>query len=151
MVAPDSLMSRISSLRVNACLDLPAVLQRGLLNYLSSLDIKRHIEGLNSVYRRRRDALLSALDTHLSDAGFSYNRPGGGFFRGGNVEGIADMADFARYAVVNEKIGIIPGSVFFAPGAADNSSIRLSFAKIDEAQAEEGCIRLARAVKNYEK
>ena len=151
MAAPDSLMSRISSLRVNACLDLPSFLQRGLLNFLSKLDVKGHIEGLNSVYRRRRDALLSALDTHLSGVGFTHNRPGGGFFIWGNVEGITDMADFARYAVESEKIGVIPGNVFFAPGAADNTSIRLSFAKNDEAQAKEGCIRLARAVRNYRK
>jgi 2-aminoadipate transaminase len=149
MIAPPSLMTRISSLRVNACLDLPSVTQRGLLNYLSRLDVKGHIEALNSVYRRRRDALLSALDRHLSGMGFRHNRPGGGFFIWGSVEDIADMTDFARYAVANEKVGVIPGSVFFAPGAEDNASIRLSFAKNDEALSEEGCIRLARAVKNY--
>ena len=149
MIAPASLMTRISSLRVNACLDLPSVLQRGLLNYLSRLDVKGHIEELNSVYRRRRDALLLALDTHLSGVGFRHNRPGGGFFIWGNVTGIADMTDFARYAVAGEKVGVIPGNVFFAPGAADQTSIRLSFAKNDEAQAEEGCVRLARAVKSY--
>ncbi|MDR1580831.1 MAG: PLP-dependent aminotransferase family protein [Synergistaceae bacterium] len=151
MIAPASLMTRISSLRVNACLDLPSVLQRGLLNYLSRIDVKAHIEGLNSVYRRRRDALLSALDRHMGGMGFTHNRPGGGFFVWGNVDGIADMTDFARYAVASEKVGVIPGSVFFAPGAADQTSIRLSFAKNDEAQSEEGCIRLARAVKNYRK
>jgi 2-aminoadipate transaminase len=149
MVAPASLMSRISSLRVNACLDLPSFSQRGLLNYLSHLDVKGHIESLNSVYRHRRDALISALDSHMSGMGFRHNRPGGGFFIWGNLDGVSDMTAFARYAVVSEKIGVIPGSVFFAPGAADNTSIRLSFAKIDEAQAEEGCLRLARAVKNY--
>ncbi|MDR1134240.1 MAG: PLP-dependent aminotransferase family protein [Synergistaceae bacterium] len=151
MVAPASLMSRISSLRVNACLDLPSFPQRGLLNYLSRLDVKGHIESLNSVYRRRRDALVSALDSHMSGLGFRHNRPGGGFFIWGNLDGVSDMTAFAHYAVVNEKIGVIPGSVFFAPGAADNTSIRLSFAKIDEARAEEGCLRLARAVKNYRK
>jgi 2-aminoadipate transaminase len=151
MVAPAPLMTRLSSLRVNACLDLPSVLQRGLLNFLSRFGVKEHIERLNSVYCRRRDGLISALDSRLSGVGFSHNRPGGGFFIWGNVPGIPDMIDFARHAVTNEGIGVIPGSVFFAPGAEDNTSIRLSFAKVDAARAEEGAARLARAIDSYMK
>ncbi|MDR1471462.1 MAG: PLP-dependent aminotransferase family protein [Synergistaceae bacterium] len=151
MVAPDSLMSRISALRVNACLDLPSVLQRGLQNLMSAIDVSVHIERLCSVYRRRRDSLIEALDSNLSGLGFSRNHPRGGFFIWGNVEGIRDMTDFARHAVANEKIGVLPGSIFFAPGSGDETSIRLSFAKTDEAQAKEGSARLARAIKNYGK
>jgi 2-aminoadipate transaminase len=59
------------------------------------------------------------------------------------------MIDFARYAVVNEKIGVVPGSVFFIPGFEDHSSIRFSFAKVDKKTAEEGAARLGRAIKSY--
>jgi 2-aminoadipate transaminase len=149
MVVPDSLIAEITSLRVNSCLGLPIIVQQGMLNLLTRLDLESYIGRLCSVYAGRRDALLSALDTHVSGEGLVHNRPLGGFFIWGRLEGITDMTDFARYAVVNEKIGVIPGSVFFVPGTEDPASIRFSFAKVDKAKAEEGAARLARAIKSY--
>ncbi|MDR3254568.1 MAG: PLP-dependent aminotransferase family protein [Synergistaceae bacterium] len=149
MVVPDSLIAEITSLRVNSCLGLPTMVQQGMLNLLTRLDLESYIGRLCSAYAGRRDALLSALDAHLSGEGLVHNRPLGGFFIWGRLEGIKDMSDFSRYAVVNEKIGVIPGSVFFVPGAEDPSSVRFSFAKVDKAKAEEGSARLARAIKSY--
>jgi DNA-binding transcriptional MocR family regulator len=116
---------------------------------LSSLEMDAYLEKLCSIYRKRRDGLLAALDSHLKDFGLSYNRPSGGFFIWGKIDGIADMMDFTRYAVVQEKIGVIPGSVFFVAGTEDFSSVRFSFAKVDDIKAEEGTKRLARAIKSY--
>jgi 2-aminoadipate transaminase len=149
MVVPDALMQKITCLRVNSCLGLPVIVQSGLLNMLSSLDMGSYLNKLRSVYRQRRDGLQAALDTHLKGLGLSRNYPAGGFFIWGKIDGITDMMDFARYAVIQEKIGVIPGSVFFVPGAEDFSSVRFSFAKVDGARAEEGARRLARAVKSY--
>jgi 2-aminoadipate transaminase len=149
MIVPDTVMPRITSLRVNTCLGLPIIVQHGLLDMLSRLDMKSYLAGLTPVYRERRDALLSALDAHVGGLGLVCNRPAGGFFIWGRLEGIDDMNDFARYAVVNEKIGIVPGSVFFIPGFEDRSSVRFSFAKADGAMCDEGAARLGRAVKSY--
>ncbi|MDR1966840.1 MAG: PLP-dependent aminotransferase family protein [Synergistaceae bacterium] len=149
MAVPDSLMPQIESLRVNSCLGLPVFVQHGLLNMLASIDMPGYIAKLRSAYRVRRDGMLGALGAHLGGAGLSHNRPAGGFFIWGRLEGIGDVMDFARFAVAREKIGIIPGSVFFAPGEEDLSSIRFSFAKVDATSAEEGSARLAKAISAY--
>lgn len=149
MIVPDSLMQKVISLRVNACLSLPILVQQGLFNMVIGLDMKKYTSNLSSLYRIRRDGILKALDTHLRDLGLLYNKPKGGFFIWGKLKVIDDMMDFARYSIVHEKVGFIPGSVFYVAGVEDTSSIRFSFAKVDEAEANEGAKRLAKAIRSY--
>ena len=149
MVVPDSLMPKIKCLRVSSSLGMSITMQQGLLNTLKATNMKEHIASLCSAYRARRDGMLEALDSTVRELGLEYNRPKGGFFIWGKLDGISDMMDFARYAVCNEKIGVVPGSVFFAPGAEDPTTMRLSFAKVDAKKAAEGAERLAKAIKGY--
>ena len=151
MVVPDSLMSRIVSLRVNSCLGLPILVQQGLYNMLSRLDMKKYLPSLTSVYKERRDGMLRAIDDNLKPLGVEHNIPGGGFFIWGRLHGIDDMMAFAKYAVAEHKIGFIPGGVFFAPGTEDARSMRFSFAKVDGGKAQEGARRLADAIRSYKK
>ncbi len=67
LAAPAWLADEVA--RVNHLLDFcsPVLDQRGLALFLRRGDYDRHMRRMRTVYRRRRDALVQALDTHLPD------------------------------------------------------------------------------------
>ena len=77
------------------------------------------------------------------------NRPSGGFFLWGTIDGIDDMFAFVRHSIVNHGIAIVPGSPFMADGVSGKNTCRLSLSKVTAAVAREGCLRLADAIKSY--
>lgn len=150
-VIPDAVIPQMNALRVSAGLSRPAFLQRGLLNYLSSIDFKDRVASLRDTYRVRRDAMTDAIEKYLAPLGIRTNKPRGGFFLWGECPAVSDMAGFARFAVEKRKIGVIPGCAFFSHDEApfNKHSFRISFAKVDPDTAEEGVRRLASAFKEY--
>jgi Aspartate/tyrosine/aromatic aminotransferase len=59
------------------------------------------------------------------------------------------MPGFARYAVGQKKVGIIPGSVFYPPQEVAPNTFRLPFAKVNPEIADEGVRPLASAFREY--
>ena len=150
-VVPDALITQFNALRVSAGLTRPAVMQLGVLNYLKNTDFTARVEELRSVYKKRRDGMTASIDRHIKPLGFRANYPLGGFFLWAEHQDIKDIPAFARFAVEEKKIAIIPGRAFFTPDEAERgrSAFRISFAKVAPADAEEGCRRLAEAFKEF--
>lgn len=151
LVVPDAIIPHLNAFRVSAGLTRPAILQKGLHAYLSSTDFGKRVESLRAAYRERRDGMMRAIEKHLAPLGVRTNFPKGGFFIWGEADFIDDMASFARFAVEQKKVGIIPGSAFYTIDEAKNDrhSFRLSFAKVTPETADEGLRRLAEAFKEY--
>lgn len=151
LVVPNAIIPHLNAFRVSAGLTRPAILQKGLHAYLSSTDFGKRVEFLRAAYRERRDGMMRAIEKHLAPLGVRTNFPKGGFFIWGEADFIDDMASFARFAVEQKKVGIIPGSAFYTIDEAKNDrhSFRLSFAKVAPETADEGLRRLAEAFKEY--
>ena len=147
MVLPPDVMKKATELRVALEVNLPSLLHRMLHKVVTDPFFDGHLDHLRDVYRSRRDSMAENVDKYLSPLGFDFSRPAGGFFLWGRVPGI-DGAGFCRYAVLKEKIGVIPGKAFFVGGGGDDY-IRMSFAKVVPTQAEEGVLRLQRAMKGF--
>ncbi len=150
-VIPDSLISQMNALRVSAGLTRAAIVQKGLLNYLTSIDFNERVNFLCDTYRIRRNGMMKAVAEHLEPIGIKTNYPSGGFFVWAEAPFVDDVKSFARFAVTEKKIGIIPGSAFFTQDEADKgkNSFRISFAKVSPDVAKEGALRLADAFKSY--
>jgi len=149
-VIPPALTDAFAALRVSAGLGRPAVIQKGIFNFLSEIDFRAYIEELRAVYRARRGVMLEMIRKYLEPLEISTNVPGGGFFIWGESPREFDAREFARGAVVREKIGIIPGYAFYPEGdRSGDRFFRLSFAKVPPALMEEGMARLARAWETY--
>ena len=150
-VVPDALITQMNALRVSAGLSRPAILQRGIYNYLTAVNFGERVQELRSVYRKRRDGMVAAIDKYLKPLGIRSNYPLGGFFLWGEAEMIKDMPAFAKFAVEKKKIAIIPGRAFYTQDEAEraSNSFRISFAKVAPGDAEEGCKRLAEAFKEF--
>lgn len=151
LVVPDAIIPHLNAFRISAGLTRPAILQKGLSAYLSATNFEERVKFLRDTYRVRRDGMMGAIERHLKPIGVRTNHPKGGFFIWGEAQGIKDMTAFARFAVEKKKVGIIPGSAFYTmdEGKNDQSSFRLSFAKVAPETAEEGIKRLAEAFKEY--
>jgi 2-aminoadipate transaminase len=92
-----------------------------------------------ALYRRKCDRMLAALQRSMP-LGARWTRPHGGFFSWLTLPVGADSTELARRAV-DDRVGIVPGSLFFADGRG-GSSVRLSFSLVDETRIEEGIERL---------
>lgn len=151
LVVPDEIIPHLNAFRVSAGLTRPAILQKGLYNYLRNIDFTERVIQLQSVYKTRRDGMVAAVDKHLKPLGVRTNYPRGGFFMWGEKDGIDDMTAFGRFAVEEKKIAILPGSAFYTQDEArfDRNSFRISFAKVDPQTADEGAARLAEAFREY--
>ncbi|MEG1602446.1 MAG: PLP-dependent aminotransferase family protein [Cloacibacillus sp.] len=150
-VVPDAVIPQLNAFRISAGLTRPAILQQGIVNYLKGVDFAQRVKFLRDTYRVRRDGMTAAIERHLKPLGIKTNYPKGGFFLWGEADGIDDMTAFARFAVTEKKIGIIPGSAFYTldEGKKDKRSFRISFAKVAPEVAEEGVRRLAEAFREY--
>ncbi|WP_091461626.1 aminotransferase-like domain-containing protein [Acetomicrobium thermoterrenum] len=150
MVVSSKITSQMGELVLATKLSLPAFLQRATWELLRNIDMKAHLAKLADTYRTRRDALHRFLQEKAVPQGMTYDLPKGGFFIWARVPWLKDCFDFAKFAVLEEKVGVVPGAAFYPDVlTADRSTLRLSFAKVPPETAEEAGERLGRALARY--
>ena len=118
--------------------------QRAIEAYVTVGSYQAHLRRTCLVYRKRRDAMLEAVDRFMP-AGVSGSPPQGGLFLWLQLpEGCAseDLLPIAR----EEGVAFSPGSGFFDRPDADGF-MRLNFALQAPEAAEEGIRRLGKAVR----
>lgn len=106
--------------------------------------LERHIPFIQSVYRRRRDAMLAALAQHMPDA-VSWTRPSGGMFVWLTLPPQVDAAALF-HAAIEHDVAFVPGASFHANGGGNNT-LRLSFSLSTPERIAEGVARLGRVVR----
>ncbi len=97
-----------------------------------------HLERLRPVYRRRRDALVDALDHFLPEARF--DRPSGGMFCWLRLEGV-DTSDLLPRAL-EVGVAFVPGTAF-AVDRDLSDHLRLSYATAEPEALDAAVARLA--------
>ena len=95
-------------------------------------------------YRRRRNAMLAALQRHMPE-GVSWTRPAGGLFVWVRLPEGVDAASLLDRAVNEANIAFVPGAAFFFDGRGRNT-LRSSYSLPSEAEIEDGVARLARLI-----
>lgn len=95
-------------------------------------------------YRRRRDAMLAALERHMPK-GVTWTRPGGGLFVWVRLPEGHDAARLLDRAVEEAGVAFVPGAAFFFDGRGRNT-MRLSYSLPSEAEIEDGIARLAQLI-----
>jgi DNA-binding transcriptional MocR family regulator len=102
------------------------------------------VERIVSLYRPRRDAMLSALAGHMPP-GVSWTTPAGGMFVWVTLPPQLDGAALLEAALAEERVAFVPGAAFFADRSGTNT-IRLNFTRQSEPVIQEGVARLARLI-----
>lgn len=105
--------------------------------------LRGHTAALVHAYRRRRDAMLDALQEHFP-VGARWTHPEGGMFLWVVLPEPLDAADLLR-AAMEEKVAFVPG-VGFHPDGAGCNTLRLNFSNAAPDRIREGIRRLRRAL-----
>ncbi len=118
--------------------------QRMLHQYLTNHDIDQHIATIRAAYKRQKDAMLTAIETHFP-AETSFTRPEGGMFIWVTLPERLSALELFEHAA-SEKVVFVPGTPFFVDGGGTHN-MRLNFSNADESKIEEGMARLGRIIK----
>ncbi len=92
------------------------------------------------VYRRRRDAMLAALERSMPP-GVTWTRPEGGMFTWLTLPEGFDAQALLRESLATEGIIFVPGAPFYTNGDGARH-LRLNYTRPDEAAIEDGVGRL---------
>jgi 2-aminoadipate transaminase len=103
-------------------------------------DWREYLGRLKTLYVRRRDAMLAALQEHFGGRA-SWTRPQGGLFIWATLDGGVDTTDLLARA---EGVAFVPGRSAYMDGRSGASSMRLNFAGVPEEDIREGIRRIGR-------
>jgi 2-aminoadipate transaminase len=143
-VGPADVSAQLVSAKQNTDQCAGALGQRLFEEYVRRGWIDEQLVASRSLYRRKCERMLAALE-HYMPVGTRWTSPKGGFFSWLTLPDGGDAADLARRAV-ERGVAIVPGSLFFADGSG-GSNVRLSFSLVEEAKIDDGIERLASLVK----
>jgi DNA-binding transcriptional MocR family regulator len=140
LVAPRELVARLEALAVQTYLAPSFLSQATALEFVLRGSLEPSLERVRTLLKLRRDAMLDALEQHLSDA--TWSRPQGGYFLWLDLPAGTDAAELLACA---EQAGVtfVKGSDFFPGGADGRSSARLAYSFVSPAEISAGIARLA--------
>lgn len=117
--------------------------QRVVTEYASSGLLAEHVGEVVAIYRRKRDAMLAALDERCGRFA-RWDVPSGGFFLWLELTEGVDSAGLAE-AAAEEGVACVGGATFFPDGAGDRY-VRVAYSFVAEAKISEAVLRLGRAM-----
>ena len=142
LVLPPRFAAAAEVLKEAADLECSGPTQRAVARLLHN-DFAGHLDRLRAGYRRRRDALLAALDDHFP-AGARWTRPPGGFFVWVELPRGVDGDRVCEEALAEARVAVVPGSAFAATAGAPANRLRLSFSSCAPGDIRTAVERLGR-------
>jgi DNA-binding transcriptional MocR family regulator len=142
IVGPASVISLLTLLRQASDLQ-PSTLSQEIVVGLLKHGIDGHLAHVRQRYQNRRDALLDALQTHLSPYA-TWNVPAGGFFVWVKLSVPIDTRELLNKAIQN-GVAYVPGAEFHHDGRS-SSELRLSYSVVDPDSMDDAIRRLADTV-----
>lgn len=148
VAAPRTVISKLVQLKQGADLHTSTFNQMVIYEVAKDGFIDEHVDLLRDVYRKRRDAMLAALDRFMpSDV--QWTHPDGGLFLWMQLPKGTDSQTVFQ-AAVKRDVAFVPGDSFFVksnpPAAA-----RLNFSCMNEERIIEGIRRLSEAIQEVQK
>jgi 2-aminoadipate transaminase len=141
MCAGKEIMERLVIAKQASDLHSNGLAQRIVHRYMSTCDVKGHIERIRAGYRAQRDLMVD-LAGRLFPPEVSCTKPEGGMFLWMTLPpGTSALSLFER--ALEQKVAFVPGQAFFVGGGGENT-LRLNFSNSSPAAIQEGMERLAR-------
>jgi 2-aminoadipate transaminase len=143
VIGPPDLVERLAQVRGGTDICTSPLIQETVARFIAEGEVDRQIERLRRLFSARRDAMLEALSTHVSDLGAEWSTPEGGMFIWLRLPEGVDTVALLDHAL-DAGVAFVPGSVF-SLGGGHRSALRLCFASVDSESIEEGVARMRRA------
>jgi len=145
LVADGPIYDSLVSFKHLSDLATSTLIQRALEAYVTVGRYQAYLRRSCQIFRKRRDAMLLAIDRYLP-AGVSFDPPQGGLFLWLCLpENLS--SDKLLPLACEEGVAFAPGDSFFPEGSGDQDWMRLNFVAQSVEEIEEGIKRLGKAIK----
>jgi len=114
--------------------------------FMTSYDIKEHLQKLKEIYKHKCTLMLGEMDKHFASS-VHYTRPQGGLFIWCTLPNGVDMINFCKRAVTEYKVAVVPGSAFTVEEGIPTQSFRLNFSTPTDEQIVTGIEILGKITK----
>jgi 2-aminoadipate transaminase len=139
VVADSDLIRRFVLVKQGTDLHTSSLVQLLAARFMLDHDLEAHIARIRDVYRKRRDAMLAAIEDHFPEE-IGFTRPAGGLFLWVELpEGMDSRVLLER--ALGERVAFVPGECFF-PNGGNHDTMRLNFSAMPEGRITEGIRRL---------
>lgn len=147
VVADKDIIKKIAVAKQSVDLCTPNFTQAIAAEYMRRGLLEPHIEKIKVMYKKKKDAMLNALETHMPEVeGLSWTKPQGGLFLWVQLPDYMD-ADAMFYEAIERKVAYVIGSAFHCDGSGKNT-FRLNFSFPSEEEIVEGIKRLSEVIKS---
>ncbi|MCL4499354.1 MAG: PLP-dependent aminotransferase family protein, partial [Chloroflexi bacterium] len=145
VAAPKPILEKLIYAKQAADLCTSTFTQRVAEEYFKNFRWREQIERTIDLYRGRRDAMLSALESFMPE-GTTWTKPNGGLFVWVSLPEAIDVGEMLAEAIQKAKVAYISGRAFYPDGSGKNS-MRLNFSFCEEGIITVGIERLSEVIK----
>ena len=138
--ASSEIINRLCLIKQASDLNSPAINQK-VMAMLAERQFEAQVRKTTSRYKRKRDAMLAALEKHMP-AGVNWTKPEGGMFVWVTLPEKLDAAALLELSVQEAGVAFVPGQAFFADKSGKNT-LRLSYSLPSLEAIERGIEKLA--------
>jgi DNA-binding transcriptional MocR family regulator len=122
----------------------PTLNQLIVADMLADGTFDRHLAAMRTEHRRRRDAMMGALERHGAQGRLQWTVPDGGLYLWCRLAGRIKASHVQAHALA-ESIAFVPGDAFYVDQAGDRE-MRICFSAVTPAKAEDAAKRIIRAI-----
>lgn len=146
VAADKNLLEKYILVKQGADLQTSTIGQREVAKFLEMYDLEKHIEKIKSVYRKRRDLILTAMRAEFPK-GVCFTQPEGGLFTWVETAPHINARDLLVRSL-KDNVAFVPGGSFFPNGGKENT-FRLNYSNMPEGRIVEGIRRLGKVLKEF--
>ncbi|MFY9264308.1 MAG: PLP-dependent aminotransferase family protein [Solirubrobacterales bacterium] len=141
--APSPVLAKVNIAKQAADLCPSSLSQYLIITYFEQADWRDYVKTACSIYVKRRDAMLGALDSHFP-AEASWTKPEGGLFIWATLPEMINTTDLLAKAL-SANVAFVPGEGAYLDGRGSDA-MRLNFSGVGEDQIVEGVRRIGEVV-----
>ena len=138
LTAPSEVLDRAAAVKSGSGVNQFAALA---VHRYATGGLDSHVEEINTIFRTKRDAMLSALGENFGSAA-TWSHPSGGLFIWLRMPEGADLVE-ARDRALDADVGYQPGPMFAPDGVSGRNYARLCFGYNTPEEIREGIATLA--------
>ncbi len=142
LVAPKAIYGKLLQAKQAVDLHTPIFTQRMVVEVMKDGFLSRHVPEIRALYKGQRDAMIAALKREMKGLDVEFETPVGGMFLWLRLPRGIDTAALLPKAIAR-GVAFVPGAPFYADGAGDPRTLRLSFVTASILQIDNGIAALA--------
>jgi 2-aminoadipate transaminase len=143
VIAPNGVVDKMELAKQSVDLCTPTFTQSIARRFISEGHMDEHLPNIISMYRRKRDIMLDALEEYFPD-GCEWTHPRGGMFLWATLPEHIDTREMFQDAI-KEKVAYVHGRAFYVNGGGGNT-MRLNFSNPSDEDVTEGIRRLGATI-----